>query len=98
MNESDAMVFQIQKMAKDLEEKLTEDEKTLINELAEDLKKTREAGEVKDIEGKMQEVSEKLSEITTRIYSQASAEPTDPKEESSEKPEDVEDVEVEEVK
>jgi len=98
MNESDAMIFQIQKMAKDLDEKLTEDEKTLINQLAEELKKTREAGEVKDIESKMQEVSEKLSEITTRIYSQASSESADPNSGSGEKTEDVEDVEVEEVK
>ncbi len=95
LNESDAMIFQIEKMEKDLAEKITEDEKKTLESAIQELKDVRKTENVEQIEKKMEEVSAKMSEISTRIYSQSQ---TDTTKEQEEVKADVEDVEFEEAK
>jgi len=90
-NDSDSMIFQAEKMAKDLDEKLTDEEKTEISTQIEELKKVKEEGDVEAIEAKMNEVAQKLSEISSRIYSQAQETPEQPSADTN-----VEDVVFEE--
>lgn len=77
LNDSDSMIFQSEKVLTDLDEKLSEEEKTQIRSLIEDLKKTRESGDVDSIESKMNEMSLSISQITSRIYGQTQDTPFD---------------------
>lgn len=97
LNESDAMIFQVEKMEKDLSEKITEEEKKVLDTSIQELKEVRKSENIEQIEKKMEEISSKLSEISTRIYSQTQSEET-PNESEDSQSGNVEDVEVEEVK
>jgi molecular chaperone DnaK len=96
-NDCDSMIFQAEKMVKDLDEKLTDEEKSTINSQIEDLKKSKEVGDVSEMETKMNEAAQRISEISSRIYSetQASAGSQEPGESKSS--ETVEDVVEEEA-
>lgn len=94
-NEADNIIFQAEKMAKDLEEKITEDEKSSLESLIKDLKDKKESSDSEQIEGSIKPLVEKLQEISTRVYSQ-----TQEGSETSGAEEDreVEEVDFEEVK
>ena len=86
-----------EKMVKDLEEKLTEEEKSTINGQIEDLKKSKEAGDVSEMETKMNEAAQRISEISRRIYSEAQTSSTSQESGESKSSETVEDVVEEEA-
>jgi molecular chaperone DnaK len=96
-NDCDSMIFQAEKMVKDLDEKLTDEEKSTINSQIEDLKKSKEAGDVSDMENKMNEAAQKISEISSRIYNEAQASEGSQESGESKSSETVEDVVVEEA-
>ena len=70
-NEADNIVFQAEKMTKDLEEKISEEEKSTLESLVKDLKDKKESSDSEQIEGSIKPLVEKLQEISTRVYSQS---------------------------
>jgi molecular chaperone DnaK len=93
-NEADGIIFQAEKMQKDLEEKITEDEKSSLETLIKDLKDKKDSNSSDEIESSIKPLVEKLQEISTRVYSQSQeANP-----ENSEADREVEEVDFEEVK
>ena len=94
-NEADNIIFQAEKMTKDLEEKITEDEKSSLESLIKDLKDKKESSDSEQIEGSIKPLVEKLQEISTRVYSQTQegSETT-----GAEEDREVEEVDFEEVK
>jgi molecular chaperone DnaK len=92
-NEVDNIIFQAEKMSKDLEEKITEEEKSSLETLIKDLKDKKESSDSEQIEGSMKSLVEKLQEISTRVYSQSQE---DQAEAGADR--EVEEVDFEEVK
>ena len=93
-NEADGIIFQAEKMQKDLEEKITEEEKSILETLIKDLKDKKDSNSSDEIEGSIKPLVEKLQEISTRVYSQSQeANP-----ENAEADREVEEVDFEEVK
>lgn len=97
LNGADNLIFQTEKQIKEFSDKLTEEDKNLLNE---DLTSLKSAHSSKDSE-KIEETSNKLTEtwnkISTRLYQESSnSEPTNTNEESNE--ETTQDVPYEEVK
>ena len=93
-NEADGIIFQAEKMQKDLEEKITEDEKSSLETLIKDLKDKKDSNSSDEIESSIKPLVEKLQEISTRVYSQSQeANP-----ENAETDREVEEVDFEEVK
>jgi molecular chaperone DnaK len=93
-NEADGIIFQAEKMQKDLEEKITEDEKSTLETLIKDLKDKKDSNSSDEIESSIKPLVEKLQEISTRVYSQSQeANP-----ENAETDREVEEVDFEEVK
>jgi molecular chaperone DnaK len=93
-NEADGIIFQAEKMQKDLEEKITEDEKSTLETLIKDLKDKKDSNSSDEIESSIKPLVEKLQEISTRVYSQSQeANP-----ENAEADREVEEVDFEEVK
>jgi molecular chaperone DnaK len=93
LNEVDSFKFQMEKMKKDLSEKLTDEENSQIDSFISELEEVRKSEIIDDIEKKIQDVSEKLSVISSRVY-QSNSE----KDDSSQAGSEVEEVDVEEVK
>jgi len=95
LNEAESMIFQAEKMIKDLDEKLTEDEKKSIGEDIEDLRKSKDSDDADLIEQKMNKFSQKLGTVSSRIYSDVTNE--DELESQKKTADDTEDVVVEEI-
>lgn len=93
LNSADNLIFQTEKQIKEFSDKLTEEDKNLLNE---DLTSLKSAHSSKDLE-KIEETSNKLNEtwskISTRLYQEGSN--TDS---NSTNEEDTQDVSYEEVK
>jgi molecular chaperone DnaK len=95
LNAADSMIFQSEKQIKEYEEKLTEEDKTTLNEALDNLKKSYSESNLESIETDMQKLSESWSKISERLYSESQTEtpPTDNPTEGQ-----VEDTQFEEVK
>lgn len=70
INAGDATVFNNEKMLKDLDEKLTEEEKTSIKEINEKLTEAVKEKNVDKVKELLKENEEKWTPISTRLYSQ----------------------------
>ena len=93
-NEADSLIFQSEKMVKDFEEKLTEDEKRSIEEGSSKLKEAISTDDLSKIEAANKEFIEVMQSVTSRVYSemQNEAQPNSGSQQESEE------VEFEEVK
>jgi molecular chaperone DnaK len=69
-NGADQMIFQTEKTLEDLGDKVTEDEKKVINEKLDVLKETLKGTDLERIKEVQEELSKKLYEVSSRIYSQ----------------------------
>lgn len=97
LNDSDALIFQIEKALEDLGDKVTDADKDSIKKLLEELGEARKSEDVQLIESKMKEVSEEMSRISAAVYAsqeqtEDTAQPTD-----NQNSESHEDIEFEEV-
>ncbi len=72
-NEADQMVYQTERTMADLGDKVTEDEKTQLNEKKDALKKALEGEDLDDIKAKQEDLTKALQEVSTRIYQEAGA-------------------------
>jgi len=95
LNMADTLIFQTEKQIKEFSEKLTEENKTELNEVLDTLKKAHSDKNIEEIEPAMTKLNETWSKISTELYSQASQ-----PENESVNTEDgsVQDVQFEEVK
>jgi molecular chaperone DnaK len=97
INQADGMLFQVEKMEKDLGDKLSEEEKAILVQSKEDLKSVASLESSRDMESKLDETVKKISDISAKIYSQQQ-EPTGDNEGSSKNTEeDIETVVAEEA-
>ena len=94
LNMVDSTIFQTEKQIKEFEEKLTEEDKTSLNESLDKLKKVYEDKDFDSMDDSVKELNEVWNGISTRLYEQSSGE-----EEINEDGDmETTDVEFEEVK
>jgi molecular chaperone DnaK len=93
MNQGDSMVFQTEKTLKDLEEKMTDEQKTQLSESLSELKSALEEKEVEKVRDATAKVAITSQTITQSIYSQSASEG----EGGQTMDEEVSDVDFEEV-
>ena len=106
LNQADSMVFQTEKNIKDYGEKLTESDKSILNESVDKLKKAHSDKDVDGIDKYMKELNEKWNEVSTRMYQNTNESQTNPnssnpnpqEQNPNTGPNPVEDVDFEEVK
>jgi len=88
LNRADGTIFQTEKSIKDLDEKLTEDQKTELNTALESLKESYGKKDIEKIENDINDLNTKFQTISQLLYEQTTTE------EGSDAPSDVEFEEV----
>ena len=92
INQADSMIFQIEKSLKDIEDKLTDEQKSEISSSLQELKDAHSSKDIEKIKTSMDKVNTTFQGISANLYSQTSGETT-------EQPDrEVNDVDFEEVK
>ena len=70
-NETEQMIFTAEKAIKDLGDKVTESEKTEINELIDNAKKAMEGSNIEEIKTAKDKLAEKAMALSSRVYEEA---------------------------
>ena len=70
-NETEQMIFTAEKAIKDLGDKVTESEKTEINELIDVAKKAMEGSNIEEIKSAKDKLAEKAMALSSRVYEEA---------------------------
>ena len=70
-NETEQMIFTAEKAIKDLGDKVTESEKTEINELIDKAKKAMEGSNIEEIKTAKDKLAEKAMALSSRVYEEA---------------------------
>ena len=70
-NETEQMIFTAEKAIKDLGDKVTESEKTEINELIDKAKKAMEENNIEEIKSSKDKLAEKTMALSSRVYEEA---------------------------
>jgi molecular chaperone DnaK len=91
-NQADSMIFQTEKQIGEFGDKLPDSDKELLNSKLQDLKSNYEKRDVESVKTSLDELNKIWSEVSTRMYENASQEPETPTDDG------VEDVSYEEVK
>jgi molecular chaperone DnaK len=73
-NESESLIYEIEKSLDDLKEEVTEEEKNAVNEKVEALKKAIETNTIEAIEDAKKSVTEAFQPIAQKVYAKAQAE------------------------
>lgn len=97
-NELDGLIFQAEKMVKDFEEKISEEERAKINSMIESAKETAKGEDVESMQSITKDLVETLQEISTKVYAQEQDNSGEPGETTSSTSTEAEEVEFEEVK
>ena len=97
LNMADSLIFQTEKQVKEFGEKLTEEDKSVINMDLDALKKAHSDKDVEAIEETSKKLNETWSTISTRLY-QESSQPEPTNEDNSNPNDEVQDADFEEVK
>ena len=72
-NQSEGMIFEIEKQLKELGDKVTEPEKAAVEAAKTELQNAVDAGNVEDMKAKMEALTNAFYPISTRIYQEAQA-------------------------
>ncbi|MBQ6440528.1 MAG: molecular chaperone DnaK [Mogibacterium sp.] len=72
-NQSEGMIFEIEKQLKELGDKVTDSEKAAVEAAKDELQKAVDAGNVEDMKAKMEALTNAFYPISTRIYQEAQA-------------------------
>ena len=96
VNMADNLIFQTEKQIKEYSEKLTEDDKSLLNTDLEALKKAHSEKDVTAIDETSQKLNSTWQTISTRLYQETQSEPQPSSTDTGNG--DVEDTSYEEVK
>jgi molecular chaperone DnaK len=94
INQADSLIFQVEKTMKDMEDKLSEEEKTEVTTAIDELKSAHSERNVETIKDKMENVNSVFQKISEKLYSQAQ----DMTENMNTQDAEVNDVDFEEVK
>ena len=94
INKADTTIFQSEKSLKDLDDKISEDDKKEINELISSLKESVEKKELTILDSKIESINTKFQSISENLYNDSNQESTNESYDTN----DVSDVEFEEVK
>ncbi|WP_066495307.1 molecular chaperone DnaK [Abyssisolibacter fermentans] len=73
INNANSLVYQTEKTLKDLEGKISEDEKAKVQAKAEELKKALETDNVDEIKAKTEELTTEFHQVSQKMYEQAAA-------------------------
>ena len=76
INKADTTIFQSEKSLKDLDDKISEDDKKEINELITSLKESVEKKELTILDSKIESINTKFQSITENLYNESNQEPT----------------------
>jgi len=71
-NQAETLVYETEKNVKELGDKLSEDEKSQINNAKEELSRALESGNVEEIKEKTEKLTEQFHTISAKMYQQAS--------------------------
>jgi len=96
LNMVDGTIFQTEKQINEFDEKLTDEDKDVLNEKLDDLKKVYEERDFDNMDESLKSLNETWAGISTRLYQESSNEDEDLNDESVDV--DSTDVEFEEVK
>src|SRR5699024_1051091 len=69
-NNADSMIYQTEKALKDLEDKISEDEKSNVESKLEALKTSVEGDDIEDMKKKTEELTEAFYSISEKLYQQ----------------------------
>lgn len=72
-NQAESMVYQTESTLKDISDKISEDDKKALEDANAALKSALDANNPDDIKAKMEELTTKFSEVSTKLYQQAGA-------------------------
>jgi len=97
-NELDGLIFQAEKMVKDFEEKISDEERAKINSMIESAKETAKGEDAEKMGSITKDLVEALQEISTKVYAQEQDNSGEPGETTSSTSTEAEEVEFEEVK
>lgn len=98
VNKGDSIVFNNEKMIKDQESNLTEDEKNTLNGLLESMKTAVKDRNIDEINNLEKSIYEKWNEISSRIYQNQSQQTTEQPQQEETNNENIQDAAFEEVK
>jgi molecular chaperone DnaK len=97
LNEADSMIFNTEKQIKEFDEKLTDQEKSTLNEKLTNLKEAYSTKDLDKVNPALEDLNTSWMEISTRIYSEQQTQNQDVSQETNES-DKVQDVDFEEVK
>lgn len=97
LNEADSMIFNTEKQIKELENSLSDEDKTTLNEKLTNLKDAYSTRDLDKVNPALEELNTSWMEISTRIYSEQQTQNQDVSQETNES-DKVQDVDFEEVK
>ena len=96
LNSADNLIFQTEKQIKEFSEKLTEEDKSLLNSDLENLKKAYSEKDLEKVDESSQKLNESWQSISTRLYQQTNE--SESTESNSNSSDEVQDADFEEVK
>lgn len=91
LNQADSLIFSTEKQIKELSDKISDDDKSKLNDILDKLKKSQNEKNIEDIDKLIQELTTEWQRISTNLYQQQSSTEEEPIKEN------VEDVDFEEV-
>ena len=92
INQADSMIFQTEKQIKEFDDKLSEENKSKLNQTLSELKESHKMRDLSKIDESMNKMNETWNQVSTEMYQNVQSEqPTD------QKSDDTEDVQFEEV-
>jgi molecular chaperone DnaK len=72
INQADTTIFQVEKSLKDIEDKITEEQKSEVTTALEELKSAHSSKDIEKIKGGIENINNVFQGITANLYSQAS--------------------------
>lgn len=98
LNDAESLVFQVEKAIKDFGDNIDENDVKKIEDLIDDLNKSKESDNLEEIESKMKVLSEEISKISAEVYSKQNVENNSGSENSTHEEADFEEVKGEDSK
>lgn len=98
LNDAESLVFQVEKAIKDFGDNIDENDVKKIEDLIDDLNKSKESDNLEEIESKMKVLSEEISKISVEVYSKQNVENNSGSENSTHEEADFEEVKGEDSK
>jgi len=97
LNHADTLIFSTEKQIKEFDDKLSDDDKSKLNEKVEQLKKSHSEQNMDDIEKYTNELNTEWQTISAKLYQETEQPKTETTNENVENNDNVEDVDFEEV-